>query len=272
MATFHRFRNTLARSGTSSSSRVVAAIRSVRKYRKSSRISHQAARIRPWSRYPRSTGQTLRVETEPCASEYFSSSLRRARIAARMSAARMLSTDEATGATLVVGRSTRGTSRSGRQACTFARRLLAATPISCSPRLLTYSTPRTSASIDLVLGQHEGRKVVSALQDISDPGFARDGHAGRDQVCNISIDSALGDLELSRNGFRSDRTPSRRRNLDNEIESIRPSHQHPLGFTADTMLSAGGRYQVVTRNVLEGKEAPHAQALVACSHNRHSGQ
>ncbi len=76
IATFHRFRNTLARSGTSSSSRVVAAIRSVRKYRKSSRSSHQAARIRPWSRYPRSTGQTFRVETEPCSSEYFSSSLR----------------------------------------------------------------------------------------------------------------------------------------------------------------------------------------------------
>ena len=83
--------------------------------------------------------------------------------------------------------------------------------------------------VDLVLRQHEGRKVVSALQDVSDPRFARDGHARRDQVCNISIDSPLRDLELGRNGFRSDRTPFSPKDLDNDIQSIRPSHQHPHG-------------------------------------------
>lgn len=83
--------------------------------------------------------------------------------------------------------------------------------------------------IDLVLRQHEGWKVVSALQHVSDPGFARDGHARRDQVCNVSIDSPLGDLELGRNSVRSDRTPLAPKDLDNDIQSIRPSHQHPHG-------------------------------------------
>ena len=64
-----------------------------------------------------------------------------------------------------------------------------------SVQLITTRAPRTKASISSGR-EHQRRQVEAAAHDVADPGLAIDGHTRGDEVGDVTIDGALGDLEL----------------------------------------------------------------------------
>jgi len=169
-------------------------MRSVRKYRKALRVSHQAASILPESRYPRRIGHTILRVTAPLSSSYSRVIFRPVRIASRSIAARMRSGGTGTGAMLVAGSSIWLCSAAGTTASILAIRFCAARASSGSPRLATQLAPSIAASSSSGVSINGG--IEATLQDIADPRFADDGYPLADKNSDIPVDGALRHLQL----------------------------------------------------------------------------
>jgi hypothetical protein len=81
---------------------------------------------------------------------------------------------------------------------------------------------------DLGGAEHQRRQVVAVAQDVAHAGFAVDRHARRDEVGDVAIDGALGDLELAR---QLQRRRQRRRRRIWMIENKR-SARRMAGFSS----------------------------------------
>ena len=78
--------------------------------------------------------------------------------------------------------------------------------------------------LDLVPGQHQGRNVEAVLKDISAPCLAPDRRALADQVGDVAIDGAFGNLQFVGNRQGGDGLEAPAQDLDNLEQAVGAAH------------------------------------------------
>ena len=74
--------------------------------------------------------------------------------------------------------------------------------------------------LGLVRGQHQGRHVEAVLEDVADAGLAPDRRALADQVGDVAIDSAFGDLQFLGDGQGGDGMATPSQDLDDLEQAV----------------------------------------------------
>jgi len=81
--------------------------------------------------------------------------------------------------------------------------------------------------IGFLAREHQGRQIVAAPQNISEPGRAFDRHAASLECCDVAINRADGHLELLGERRGGNRTPGGAQGLDDVEQAVSASHNGP---------------------------------------------